>query len=70
MTALVSWLHAAKAQKAVSIELKYLKDIPCVIGIAGGLAKVEAIGGALAGQILDVLVTDQDVAEAILDMNP
>ena len=61
---------AEKAQKAVSIELKYLKDIPCVIGIAGGLAKVEAIGGALAGKLLDVLVTDQDVAEAILDMNP
>ena len=57
---------AEKAQKAVSIELKYLKEIPCVIGISGGLAKVEAIRGALAGKILNVLVTDQGAAEAIL----
>lgn len=55
-----------KAQKAVSIDLKYLKDIPCVIGISGGMAKANAIHGALTGQMLDVLVTDHYVAEAIL----
>jgi deoxyribonucleoside regulator len=55
-----------KAQRAVSIELKYIKDIPCVIGVAGGLFKTEAIRGVLTGNLLNVLVTDQNVAEKLL----
>ena len=58
---------AENAQKAVSIDLKYLKEIPCVIGISGGLHRVEAIRGALTGKLIDVLVTDQNVAEKILE---
>lgn len=53
-------------QKPVSIDLKYFKDIPTVIAIAGGPTKVEAIQGALAGRYFDVLVTDQGTAETLL----
>lgn len=37
------------------------------LGVAGGLDKAEAIAGALRGGYLDVLVTDEDVAELLLD---
>jgi DNA-binding transcriptional regulator LsrR (DeoR family) len=37
-----------------------------VVAIAGGRAKVEAVRGALAGRFLNVLVTDEDVAAALL----
>ena len=57
---------SAKAQKALSIELKYIKEVPRVIGVAGGIAKLNAIHGALKGKLLDVLVTDQNVAEALI----
>lgn len=61
-------VHSDKAQKAVSIDLKYLKEIPCVIGVAGGKIKTEAIRGALNGKILDVAVTDQYTAETLLKL--
>lgn len=38
-----------------------------VIGISGGQNKIEAIRGALAGSYIDVLITDIDVAEELLD---
>jgi deoxyribonucleoside regulator len=53
-------------QRAVSIELKYLKEIPNVIGVAGGTHKAESIRGSLQGGLLNVLVTDQKVAELLL----
>ncbi len=37
-----------------------------VVAIAGGRAKVEAVRGALAGRFMNVLVTDEDVATALL----
>jgi DNA-binding transcriptional regulator LsrR (DeoR family) len=37
-----------------------------VIAVAGGRAKVEAIRGALRGRFLNVLVTDEDVARAVV----
>jgi deoxyribonucleoside regulator len=37
-----------------------------VIAIAGGRAKVEAVRGALRGRFMNVLVTDQDAAVALL----
>jgi deoxyribonucleoside regulator len=38
-----------------------------VIGIAGGLHKVAAIHGALKAGLCNVLITDQDVARALID---
>jgi deoxyribonucleoside regulator len=59
-------VQTEKAQKGVSIELNLIKNIPYIIGIAGGIEKASAILGALTGQLINVLVTDQMTAEAIL----
>ncbi len=45
--------------------LETLEQIPRVIGVAGGLHKVSAIKGALAGGLINVLVTDEDAATAL-----
>jgi len=37
-----------------------------VIAVAGGLAKAEAIHGALCGALVDVLATDHQATRAIL----
>lgn len=37
-----------------------------VIAVAGGKAKIEAVRGALRGQFMNVLVTDEDVASALV----
>ena len=38
-----------------------------VIAVAGGRAKLDAVRGALRGKFMNVLVTDQDVAAALLE---
>ena len=37
-----------------------------VIAVAGGRAKIDAVRGALSGRFMNVLVTDGDVAQAVL----
>ena len=53
-------------KRIVGYHLADLNHIQCVIGVAGGLRKRDAICGALAGRYLDILITDQPTAEAIL----
>ncbi|MGH2404253.1 MAG: sugar-binding transcriptional regulator [bacterium] len=53
-------------RRIIAIELRDLLRIPTVIAVAGGTAKAEAIRGALAGRLVDVLVTDHLVAREIL----
>jgi lsr operon transcriptional repressor len=53
-------------ERRIGIELSDLRRIDRVIGVAGGLAKVDAILGALHGGYLDVLVTDESVALELL----
>ena len=48
------------------VEWAHLKSIPKVVGIAGGKRKHQAILGALRGEWVNVLITDQFSAEAIL----
>jgi DNA-binding transcriptional regulator LsrR (DeoR family) len=36
------------------------------VAIAGGRSKLEAVRGAVAGKFMNVLVTDEDVAAALL----
>lgn len=52
--------------RRIGIGVDELRSIPNVIGIAGGMDKVAAILGALRGGYLDVLVTTEDVARALL----
>lgn len=49
----------------VGIAIRDLRTMRNVIGVAGGIDKLEAIRGALAGGYLDVLVTTEDVARQL-----
>ncbi len=42
------------------------QDDRTVIAVAGGKAKATAVRGALLGRFCNVLVTDEDVAAAVL----
>ena len=52
--------------RVIGLTLEEIGRIDRVIGIAGGATKVKAIHGALNGKLIDVLVTDQQTAQAIL----
>jgi DNA-binding transcriptional regulator LsrR (DeoR family) len=53
-------------RRVIGLTLDEIKRIERVIGVAGGSGKVSAIRGALAGRLLDVLVTDQITAQQVL----
>ncbi len=53
--------------RIVGLEFEQIRQIPCTIGVAGGMAKLAAIRGALKGRLLNVLVTDVYVARRILE---
>jgi lsr operon transcriptional repressor len=59
-------LAGATSQRRIGIELEELRSMPNVVGIAGGREKVAAIRGALRGGYIDVLITDEDVAQALV----
>lgn len=59
-------LDVSLHRRRIGIDVDELRGIPNVIGIAGGMTKVDAILGALRGRYLDVLVTTEDVARALL----
>ena len=54
-------------RRRIGIDLEDLRKIPNVVGVAGGMAKVDAILGALRGGYLDVLVTTEAVGRALLE---
>lgn len=54
------------SNRVIGIGADDLKNIPRVVGIAGGREKAKAILGALRGGFIDVLVTDNITAENIL----
>ena len=56
-------------RRVVSIELEALQNIPQVVGVACGRAKAEAILGALRGRHVNVLITDDQAAEAVLGLD-
>ncbi len=53
--------------RLISTKLDTLKEYNNVVGVAGGPDKVEAIHAALTGGYLDVLITDDETAESLLD---
>lgn len=50
----------------LGLTLEEFKDIPLRIAVAAGAAKVKAIAGALRGDIINGLITDQPTARALL----
>ncbi len=53
--------------RSVALSLAELRELPNVVGVAAGAEKVDAIRGAIAGRYLDVLVTDEPTAQALLE---
>lgn len=58
-------LDVAFNQRVISIGLKALLDIETVIAVAGSQEKAPAILGALQGNYIDVLITDDQAARFI-----
>lgn len=53
-------------EKLISTPLPTLKELDNVIGVAAGPGKVSAIHAALLGRYVDVLITDEQTASALL----
>ncbi|MCL2608468.1 MAG: hypothetical protein FWD94_00985 [Treponema sp.] len=56
--------------RLVTTPIEVLKSLTGVIGVAAGKNKREAIRGALASGYLDVLITDEDTAQWLIDNGP
>jgi DNA-binding transcriptional regulator LsrR (DeoR family) len=52
--------------RVIGLTLDEIKQIPHVVGLAGGSAKLDAIRGALAGKLVDMLITDHVTAQNLL----
>ena len=50
-------------ERIIGIDLDHLRQIPRVVGVAGGRDKLKPIRAALRGRLLNVLITDQTTAE-------
>jgi len=53
--------------RIIGLDLGQITKIPRVIGVAGGAEKFEVIRAALRGRIIDVLVTDDQTADKLLE---
>ena len=60
-------VEAGLTERMISIDAHQMRSIPEVIGIAYGLAKMPAVRAALAGGLLDGVVTHRALAQALLD---
>jgi DNA-binding transcriptional regulator LsrR (DeoR family) len=56
-------------RRVIGISPQALSRIETVVGVAGGAVKTEAILGALRGGFVNVLITDEKAAEAVLELN-
>ncbi|SDF13405.1 sugar-binding transcriptional regulator [Limimaricola pyoseonensis] len=54
-------------RRVVGVDLAQLGGTEKVIGAAGGRAKSKAIGAALRGRLLDILITDETTARLVLE---
>jgi len=57
------------SSRIFTIGIERLKHIPLVAGIAGGEEKVKPILGALNGRFINALITDENTAKKILEVN-
>lgn len=54
-------------ERIIGVREQQLRSVPRRIGVAGGMRKLTAVRGALQGQWINVLITDADVAQALLE---
>jgi lsr operon transcriptional repressor len=59
-------IRKATSDRKIGMGIEHLRQMPNVIGVAGGIEKVQAIAGAIHGGYLRVLITDEDVAESLV----
>lgn len=59
-------MHRVLSVDGGRLQMLSRRDDRYVIAVAGGRAKVDAVRGAVAGRFMNVLVTDEDVATALL----
>jgi DNA-binding transcriptional regulator LsrR (DeoR family) len=60
-------VHTPLDDQLIGITLEQLHATDCVVGVAGGPEKIDAIHGALRGQHVDVLITDHATATTIAE---
>jgi DNA-binding transcriptional regulator LsrR (DeoR family) len=53
-------------ERVISVELDQLRAVRRVVGVAGGRRKMAALRGALAGKLVNVLITDLACAEHLI----
>ena len=56
-------------KRSIGVGLEALRSIETVIAVAGSEEKAKAILGAIRGQYIDVLITDDQAATKILELN-
>lgn len=61
------WLDTDINHRIIGIDLQTLSQIDTVIAVAGDLRKGDAILGALRGKYVDVLATDAQTAQYLID---
>ena len=54
-------------ERVIGIDLAQLSRVPRVVAVAGGARKANAIHAALRSGVINVLVTDDQVARAIVE---
>lgn len=62
-------IESEVSERTMSLPLEALKRVKTVIAVAGGPRKAPSILGALRGGYVDVLITDEDTARAVLDLS-
>ncbi len=55
-------------KRIVAFPIEELRQMKNVIGVAGGKDKTEAILGALHGKFIKVLITDEETATSIINL--
>ena len=55
-------------ERVIGMTLQQLKNVRRTVGIAGGARKFNAIRGAILGGWINVLITDQQTAERLVDL--
>lgn len=57
------------SKRMIGLTIDDLHNIPTMVAISGGPEKVEALLGALRAGCIDVMITDRETAEAILELD-
>ena len=55
-------------KRIVAFPIEDLRKMQNVIGLAGGKDKVEAILGAIHGGFIKILITDEETAKSVLNL--